>query len=126
MQAGIFVHQADLVMVGADAVTDQGVVNKAGTRLLALAAHAAGVPVYAAADSGKLSPGTLAALAARGGGFGGVSGGGGGAAGRAAAQVEEGQEEVAAAAARGDAVEGQDEMAGEEVTAAWGRPAPVG
>lgn len=59
--------QADLVLVGADAVTDAAIVNKAGTCLLTLAAQAAGVPVYAAADTGKLSPGPLFGLAHPGG-----------------------------------------------------------
>ena len=59
--------EADLVLVGADAVTPQAAVNKAGTRLLALAARAAGVPMCVAADSGKLSPGPLFALAHPGG-----------------------------------------------------------
>jgi translation initiation factor 2B subunit (eIF-2B alpha/beta/delta family) len=61
------VGEADLVLVGADAVTPEAVVNKAGTRLLALAARAAGVPVCVAADSGKLSPGPLFGLAHPGG-----------------------------------------------------------
>lgn len=67
VQAGLFVGEADLVLVGADAVTPEAVVNKAGTRLLALAARAAGVPMYVATDSGKLSPGPLFALAHPGG-----------------------------------------------------------
>lgn len=59
--------QADLLLVGADAVTDAAFVNKAGTHLLALAAKAARVPVYVAADTGKLSPGPLFSLAHPGG-----------------------------------------------------------
>jgi hypothetical protein len=67
LQAGLFVGEADLVLVGADAVTPEAVVNKAGTCLLALAARAAGVPMCVAADSGKLSPGPLFAMAHPGG-----------------------------------------------------------
>ena len=55
--------QADLVLVGADAITEAAAVNKAGTHLLALAAQAAGVPVYVAADTSKLSPGPLVSIA---------------------------------------------------------------
>lgn len=88
--------EADLVLVGADAITAAAAVNKAGTYLLALAAQAAGVPMWAVADSGKLSPGPLAALALPGGQQ------------RAAQQ------------------RGHEEMAAEEVTAAWGRPVPQG
>jgi len=93
LQAALFVGQADVVLVGADAITEQGAVNKTGTHLLALAARAAGVPMYAVADSGKLSPGPLAALAHPGGRPHGA---------------------------------GYEEMAVEEVTAAWGCPAPHG
>lgn len=67
LQAALFVGQADLVLVGADAVTEAAAVNKAGTHLLALAAHARGVPVYVAADTSKLSPGPLFAIAHPGG-----------------------------------------------------------
>ena len=53
-QAGIFVEQADVVLFGADAIlADGSVVNKAGTRLIALAAREAGVPVYVCAESFK-------------------------------------------------------------------------
>ena len=48
--------EADLVLTGADAVTEHGVVNKVGTHLLALAAREAGVPLYAVAGSSKLLP----------------------------------------------------------------------
>ena len=83
---------ADLVLVGAEAVTPEAVVNKAGTCLLALAARAAGVPVCVAADSGKLSPGPLFGLAHPGA-----------------------QKEV-----RGEEKQGEEKGA-EEVTAAWGK-----
>lgn len=47
------VEGADRVLVGADAITPQAVVNKAGTRLLALAAREAKVPFTVLADSAK-------------------------------------------------------------------------
>jgi translation initiation factor eIF-2B subunit delta len=53
-QAGIFVEQADMVLIGADAIlADGSVVNKAGTRLIALAAREAGVPCFVCAESFK-------------------------------------------------------------------------
>uniref|UniRef100_A0A383WBQ4 Nudix hydrolase domain-containing protein n=1 Tax=Tetradesmus obliquus TaxID=3088 RepID=A0A383WBQ4_TETOB len=62
-QAGVFVEQADVVLLGADAVTPDGVVNKVGSRLLALAAKAAGVPVVAVTECLKVSPGPVSAAA---------------------------------------------------------------
>jgi hypothetical protein len=62
-QAGVFVEEADVVLLGADAVTPAGVVNKVGSKLLALAAKAAGVPVVAVTDSLKVSPGPVAQFA---------------------------------------------------------------
>jgi translation initiation factor 2B subunit (eIF-2B alpha/beta/delta family) len=62
-QAAIFVQRADLVLVGADALEAAGVVNKAGTHLLALAAAEAGVPVVVAADTSKLSAGSVEEIA---------------------------------------------------------------
>ncbi|KAI3434851.1 hypothetical protein D9Q98_002905 [Chlorella vulgaris] len=62
-QAAVFIDRCQAVLVGADAVTPTAAVNKVGTCLLALAARHFGVPVYALADSGKLSPGPLEALA---------------------------------------------------------------
>lgn len=50
----------DMAIVGADAVTEQAVVNKVGTALVALAAREAGVPCYAIAPTGKLLPHSLA------------------------------------------------------------------
>lgn len=48
---------AALVLVGADAIlADGSLVNKAGTRLLALAAHDVDVPVYALAERLKITP----------------------------------------------------------------------
>ncbi len=48
--------RADLALVGADAVTDQGVVNKAGTLGLALGAAEAGIGCYAIASTHKYLP----------------------------------------------------------------------
>lgn len=53
-QMGLFVAQADAVLVGADSVlADGAVVNKAGSYLLALAAHDRGVPFYVCCESFK-------------------------------------------------------------------------
>ena len=53
-EAPFAVRTADLVLVGADAVTRRGdVINKAGTLPLALAARESRVPFYAAADASK-------------------------------------------------------------------------
>lgn len=53
-QLGLFVRQADLVLVGADAILEDGaVVNKAGTYLLALAARDQGIPFYVCCESFK-------------------------------------------------------------------------
>ncbi len=46
----------DVVVVGADAVTPELVVNKLGTALVALAARERGVPAYVLAGSEKLVP----------------------------------------------------------------------
>jgi translation initiation factor 2B subunit (eIF-2B alpha/beta/delta family) len=48
--------EADLALVGADAVTDAGVVNKIGTTPLALAARHAGIGCYPIACNAKLIP----------------------------------------------------------------------
>jgi len=56
-QLGLFARRATLALVGADNVTRDGaVLNKAGTYLLALACHDAGVPFYVAAESFKFHP----------------------------------------------------------------------
>ncbi|MGH7832119.1 MAG: translation initiation factor eIF-2B [Candidatus Binatia bacterium] len=46
----------DLILVGADAISAQGVINKAGTLGLALAARAWSVPFYVLAGSEKFAP----------------------------------------------------------------------
>ncbi len=50
------VHQADLCLVGADAVQTAGVINKVGTYALALAAHVKQVPSYVLCDTQKFLP----------------------------------------------------------------------
>ncbi|MEM0438639.1 MAG: ribose 1,5-bisphosphate isomerase [Sulfolobales archaeon] len=53
-------RRADLVIVGADAISSNGaLVNKIGTSQIALAAKAHGVPFYVAAETYKFSPYTL-------------------------------------------------------------------
>ncbi len=53
-QMGLFVRQADCVLVGADSLMPDGtVINNAGTYLLALAAHDQGVPFYVCCESFK-------------------------------------------------------------------------
>jgi translation initiation factor 2B subunit (eIF-2B alpha/beta/delta family) len=54
------VRFAHAVLVGADAVTAQWFLNKIGTRSLAAAAAAEGVPVYVVASRDKLAPASVA------------------------------------------------------------------
>ncbi|GAC1411393.1 MAG: hypothetical protein NVSMB57_06100 [Actinomycetota bacterium] len=49
-------EHASVVVTGADAVTEEAVINKVGTALLALAAREHGVACYALAGSSKLLP----------------------------------------------------------------------
>lgn len=51
---GYFIKEADIVIVGADALRLEGLVNKIGTRLLATAASSAHKPFYVVANSLKL------------------------------------------------------------------------
>jgi translation initiation factor 2B subunit (eIF-2B alpha/beta/delta family) len=53
-------HEADAVVVGADAVASDWIMNKVGTRMLAAAASLAGVPVYVVAGREKFCAPTLA------------------------------------------------------------------
>jgi ribose 1,5-bisphosphate isomerase len=54
-----FVKQADIVFVGADAITSEGnVINKIGTATIALVAHEARVPFYVASELLKFDPAT--------------------------------------------------------------------
>jgi translation initiation factor 2B subunit (eIF-2B alpha/beta/delta family) len=54
--AVVAVPTANLVLVGADLLSRDGLVNKVGTRALALAAQASGVPVYTLCSSEKFLP----------------------------------------------------------------------
>jgi translation initiation factor eIF-2B subunit delta len=51
--AGLMMTESDMVLFGADRVTPDFVVNKIGTRMIALAAGEKGLPVYALADTTK-------------------------------------------------------------------------
>lgn len=51
--ASLAMDHADLVMVGADKITPVNLVNKIGTRMIALAARERGLPVYAICDTSK-------------------------------------------------------------------------
>jgi translation initiation factor 2B subunit (eIF-2B alpha/beta/delta family) len=55
-QMGLFVQHADVALVGADTIANDGsVINKAGTYLLALAARDRGIPFYVCFESFKYS-----------------------------------------------------------------------
>ncbi|UCC33997.1 MAG: S-methyl-5-thioribose-1-phosphate isomerase [Candidatus Bathyarchaeota archaeon] len=55
-----FVNKADLVLVGADAITSEGnVINKIGTSMIALAAHEARAPFYVVTELLKFDPTTM-------------------------------------------------------------------
>jgi translation initiation factor 2B subunit (eIF-2B alpha/beta/delta family) len=58
----LLISQAAAVWIGADAVTELGVVNKIGSYTAALAAREHGVPVWAIAVRKKLMPGGTGAL----------------------------------------------------------------
>ena len=58
----LLISQASALWLGADAVTEQGVINKIGSYTAALAAREHGVPVWAIAVRRKLLPGGTAAL----------------------------------------------------------------
>ena len=51
--ASLFIGRADLILVGADKITPEHVVNKIGTRMIALAARERGLPIYALCDTSK-------------------------------------------------------------------------
>jgi translation initiation factor 2B subunit (eIF-2B alpha/beta/delta family) len=61
----LLVSQASAVWIGADAVTDLGVLNKIGSYTLALAAREHGVPVWAIATRRKFLPASTASLRIR-------------------------------------------------------------
>lgn len=49
----LMLEEVDLVMVGADKITPKYLVNKIGTRMIALSARERGVPAYAVCDTSK-------------------------------------------------------------------------
>lgn len=58
----LLLSQASAVWIGADAVTDQGAINKIGSFAAALAAREHSVPVYALADRRRFLPAATPAL----------------------------------------------------------------
>jgi translation initiation factor eIF-2B subunit delta len=58
----LLLSQARMVWLGADAITEQGVINKVGSFAAALAAREHSVPVYALAARRKFLPAATAAL----------------------------------------------------------------
>jgi len=58
--ARYFMNQANLVIVGSDAITSEGnIINKIGTSMIALAAHEARTPFYAVSELLKFDPATI-------------------------------------------------------------------
>ncbi len=58
--ARFFMNQADLVVVGADAITSEGnVINKIGTSMIALVAQEARTPFYVVSELLKFDPATI-------------------------------------------------------------------
>ncbi|MCW1296258.1 MAG: S-methyl-5-thioribose-1-phosphate isomerase [Candidatus Parvarchaeota archaeon] len=53
------IEKANIVIVGADAITPKGIINKVGTSLIALAAKKAWVPFYVACELYKFDPRSL-------------------------------------------------------------------
>ena len=51
--ASLAMERVDLILVGSDKITPTNVVNKIGTRMIALAARERGLPVYAICDTSK-------------------------------------------------------------------------
>lgn len=49
----LFIERSDLIMIGADMLTPENLVNKIGTKIIALAAIERGVPMYAVCDTSK-------------------------------------------------------------------------
>ncbi len=54
--ASVFIHGFYTLLIGADAISTEGVVNKVGTLGMALAAKSLGVPLYCLAGSEKFLP----------------------------------------------------------------------
>ncbi|HXU36985.1 MAG TPA: hypothetical protein VN937_11530 [Blastocatellia bacterium] len=51
--ASLFIENVDFILVGADRITPDHLVNKVGTKMIALAARERGVPIYAVCDTSK-------------------------------------------------------------------------
>jgi translation initiation factor 2B subunit (eIF-2B alpha/beta/delta family) len=51
--ASLFVERADVIMIGADKITPENLINKIGTKMIALAARERGLPIYAICDTSK-------------------------------------------------------------------------
>jgi translation initiation factor 2B subunit (eIF-2B alpha/beta/delta family) len=51
--ASLFIESVDLILVGADRITPEHIVNKVGTKMIALAARERGVPIYAVCETSK-------------------------------------------------------------------------
>ncbi len=51
---GVFMEDMNLVLIGADRIYENGIVNKAGTLPLCLTAKHFNIPVYLAAETGKI------------------------------------------------------------------------
>jgi translation initiation factor 2B subunit (eIF-2B alpha/beta/delta family) len=54
--ASVFMQRSTVVLVGADSLSDRGLINKLGTTSLALLSRDAGIPCYAIADRQKWLP----------------------------------------------------------------------
>jgi len=50
---------ADMMMIGADVITSKSIINKVGSRLIAMAAYDLHVPVYVASNAMKFDPASL-------------------------------------------------------------------
>jgi translation initiation factor eIF-2B subunit delta len=59
--AALALEQTDLILVGADKITPNSLINKIGTRMMALAAREQGRPIYAICDGSKFTSATVAA-----------------------------------------------------------------
>jgi len=51
-----YLPETDALLVGADAIIPSGIVNKVGTRMIAIAARSLGIPVYCLAERIKIWP----------------------------------------------------------------------
>ena len=51
--ASLFIECADMIIIGADKITPENLVNKIGTKMIALAARECGLPIYAICDTSK-------------------------------------------------------------------------